>query len=406
MFYAKDGSFSVDAEALGRPDQYTAGPILVQGFLQYLCQGVIIAQAAKFYERWDDDPIALRAYVIVLVIFSLLQTILESYKTWVVTVLGLHWWTSDLHFTEFLCNAIICSLCEVFLIRRCFRMTSMRMLVLIYLGTLAVVTFTASIILTAKIAMVVGPIADRGPANVDPLRASVFAYPLWVYGTLLTALSITTILSCSLWHTRTGLAHLDRTLAHIIAITWETAALPAICMLASAIIYSVRDAHHGPIGGGPSAFAEANLDLFFAILTGKVYTLGLLRTLNKRTQFRARLQSGDLGRRSLSGWEWAAAGGRPQADTEAGTDSAGKTAHVAEGVPPDVTLDGLKEEGIVRSAGVDSGSSDSGVGHPEKSVGEAERASTTSSPESATEEGCSGGIPRASDLGSSSGTLV
>ncbi len=39
MFYAKDGSFLVDAEALGRPDQDTAGPILVQGFLQYLCQG-------------------------------------------------------------------------------------------------------------------------------------------------------------------------------------------------------------------------------------------------------------------------------------------------------------------------------------------------------------------------------
>ena len=30
-------------------------------------------------------------------------------------------WTNDLHFTEFLCNAIICSLCEVFLIRRCYR---------------------------------------------------------------------------------------------------------------------------------------------------------------------------------------------------------------------------------------------------------------------------------------------
>ncbi|TFK88931.1 hypothetical protein K466DRAFT_51941 [Polyporus arcularius HHB13444] len=400
MFYAKDGSFLVDAETLGRPDQDTAGPILVQGFLQYLCQGVIIAQAAKFYERWEDDPVALRAYVIILVIFSLLQTVLESYKTWVVTVLELHWWTSKLHFTEFLCNAIICSLCEVFLIRRCFRMTGMKILVLAYLASLTVVTFSASIILTAKIAMVVGPIADRGPAHIDPLRASVFAYPLWVYGTLLTALSITTILSCSLWRTRTGLNYLDRTLTHIIAITWETAALPAVCMLASAIIFSIRDANGID---GPSAFAEANLDLFFAILTGKVYTLGLLRTLNKRTQFRARLHSGDLGRQSLSEWEWAAAGGaegRPQAETS--TDSACKT--VAEAVSPKVTFDGLKDEGVVRSVGADSGSPDVDAGHSEKPGGEVE--STTTSAESAMEEGVSGGLPVASDLGSSTGTLV
>ena len=60
-------------------------------------------------------------------------------------------------------------------------------------------------------------------------------------------------------------------------------------MLVSAIIYSIRDAHQDGLANAPSPFAEANLDLFFAILTGKVYTLGLLRTLNKRTQFRERL---------------------------------------------------------------------------------------------------------------------
>lgn len=70
-----------------------------------------------------------------------LQTILESYKTWVETIVGKHWvtypaatlvgalevltfwlqWTSNLHSTEFLCNAIICTICEAFLIRRCYR---------------------------------------------------------------------------------------------------------------------------------------------------------------------------------------------------------------------------------------------------------------------------------------------
>ncbi|RPD66974.1 hypothetical protein L226DRAFT_565742 [Lentinus tigrinus ALCF2SS1-7] len=375
MLYAKDGSFLLDAEAPSRPDQYTAGPILVQAFLQYLCQGVIIAQASKFYERWDDDPIALRAYVVVLVIFSLVQTVLESYKTWVVTVLELHWWTSNLHFTEFLCNSIICSLCEVFLIRRCYRMSGMRMMVLVYLASVAVITFAASIILTVKIAIVVAPLAQVGDAHVDPLRASICGYPLWVYGTLLTALSITII----------RLTYLDRTVKHIITMTWETAALPATCMLVSAIIYSVRDAD-GMVNS-PSPFAEANLDLFFAVLTGKVYTLGLLRTLNKRTQFRARLHSGDkLGRQSLSECDWVApaagGGSRPQAET--GADGGRTVVKNAQ----HVTFDDLKDEGIVRSVGESRVVSPARPETPERS---AETASGTTCAESGLEDGFSRG---------------
>ncbi len=170
-------------------------------------------------------------------------------------------------------------------------------------------------------------------------------------------------------------------------------------MLASAVIFSIRDANGID---GPSPFAEANLDLFFAILTGKVYTLGLLRTLNKRTQFRARLHSGDLGRKSLSEWEWAAAGGAEGPQAETSTESDCKT--VAEGAPPKVTFDDLKEEGVVRSVGADSGSSDVDAGHSEKPGGEVEN--TTTSAESAMEEGVSGGLPVASNLGSSTGTLV
>ncbi|KAI0638369.1 hypothetical protein C8Q77DRAFT_1154025 [Trametes polyzona] len=318
----------------GRPDKYTAGPILIQGFLQYLCQGVIISQGAKFYHRWKDDPVALRVYVIVLLVFSLLQTMLESYKTWVETIDGRHWWTSRLHSTEFFCNAIICSLCEAFLVRRCYRITQRNVFVLIYLCTLLLVAMIATIWLTVRIAQVIGPASQGGHA--DPLHASMFAYPLWVYVTLAMAFSLTVILSVSLWRTRTGLRHLDRTLNHIIFITFESAALPTVCMLASAIAYSIRDAeaslfspssslssspHHTSASSSTSSNAAAtaltltaralgargaqtlHLDLFFAILTGKVYTLGLLRTLNARTQFRAGMHTSHLGRRSLSGWD-------------------------------------------------------------------------------------------------------
>ncbi|KAI9056501.1 hypothetical protein FKP32DRAFT_1682437 [Trametes sanguinea] len=302
----------------GHPPKETTGPILIQSFMQYLCQGVIISQGVKFYHRWEDDPVALRVYVVLLLFFSLLQTVLESYKTWVEVINGLHWWTSRLHWTEFFFNALICGLCEAFLIRRCYRITQRSLVVLILLSGLLVTTTIASIILTVRISDVVGPFLDNG--NADPLHASTFAYPLWVYGTLVMALSLTSILSVSLWRTRTGLRHLDRTLNHIIFITFESAALPTACMLFSAAIFSVRE--YGPEGApipDPAAASaqlmskrSLHLDLFFAILTGKVYTLGILRTLNSRTQFRAGLHTSNLGRRSLTGWDGAAQGEREQ----------------------------------------------------------------------------------------------
>nr|VWO95464.1 N/A [Ganoderma boninense] len=72
-------------------------------------------------------------------------------------------------------------------------------------------------------------------------------------------------------------------------------------MLTSAIIFSIG----GVEGTGDSIIARSHLDLFFAILTGKLYTIGILRTLNSRTLLRERLQSIPLGRQSLSRWEWA-----------------------------------------------------------------------------------------------------
>jgi hypothetical protein len=49
---------------------------------------------------------------------------------------------------------------------------------------------------------------------------------------------------------------------------------------------------------------HANVVLFFIIMTGKLYTLGTLRTLNSRINLRERLKSHELGRTSLSEWQW------------------------------------------------------------------------------------------------------
>ncbi|KAH9899666.1 hypothetical protein C8Q73DRAFT_754153 [Cubamyces lactineus] len=323
MAPSNDTIYPFNMSPNARPAKATSGPILIQGFLQYFCQGVIISQGMKFYNRWADDPIALRAYVVILLLFSLLQTVLESYKTWVETIDAKHWWVSHLHATEFICNAVICSLCEAFLVRRCYRITQKNLVILVLLYALLMTTLGASIYLANRTHSTSHrgyvrkrPCRRSSPQppryQLYPLHASAFAYPIWVFGTLAMALSLTSILSVSLWRTRTGLRHLDRTLTHIIFITFESAALPTACMLASAIVYSIRAtraaraaATEADLNRDTTAAMLAqtlHLDLFFAILTGKVYTLGILRTLNSRSQFRAGMHTSNLGRRSLTGW--------------------------------------------------------------------------------------------------------
>ncbi|PIL37324.1 hypothetical protein GSI_01017 [Ganoderma sinense ZZ0214-1] len=260
---------SSTADASGRPDPAIAGPVLIQAFMQYLFQGVIITQTVKFYERCRDDPMTLRLYVFLLLLLSILQTMIMSYKAWVATIEVMQWATSE------------------------------NIWILFSLAILCLVSLVAAIILTVKIGTTIVP--NLQESHPDPLHASAFAYPLWVYSSLCTAIALTIILSHSLWKTKTGLTHLDHTVETIIFLTWETALLPSICMLTSAIIFSIRDAQ----GSGTSVAARSHLDLFFALLTGKLYALGILRTLNSRTLLRERLQSIPLGRQSLSRWEWA-----------------------------------------------------------------------------------------------------
>ena len=135
-------------------------------------------------------------------------------------------------------------------------------------------------------------------------------------------------MSYYLWQTKTGLPYLDRTVSQILFVTWETASLPSICMIISGTMFSVRDANETE----SSVIARSRLDLFFAILAGKLYALGLLRTLNSRTKFRERLNSTSLGRRSLSGWQWtnATSDSATLQDPNAGQEMNGARGSVAE----------------------------------------------------------------------------
>lgn len=49
---------------------------------------------------------------------------------------------------------------------------------------------------------------------------------------------------------------------------------------------------------------QQSLTLFFIIITGKVYALSLMHTINSRRAMRERFKSHDLGRTSLSRFQW------------------------------------------------------------------------------------------------------
>lgn len=99
----------------------------------------------------------------------------------------------------------------------------------------------------------------------------------------------------------------------VFTIAWEAAAPPAGAMVVAVALY-----HATPR-------ARDHLVLFFVLATGKLYTLGLMRTLNARAQLRARMKSYDLGRTSLGDWQWTAA-------TAAGGGMAGGAAAVVNDV--------------------------------------------------------------------------
>jgi len=164
------------------------------------------------------------------------------------------------------------------------------------LAGLSAVTCAANIDLTIRIARCVGPENEYE----DPLTASSWAFPTWVYGSLVISIAVTSILSVSLWRAKTGLNGVDRTLKHIIGITWESAALPCLSFILGAALYSrksIRESTH-----------VRHIDSFFVLAAAKLYTLGILRTLNARKAFRERLASTaddpSYGRHSLSGFQW------------------------------------------------------------------------------------------------------
>ncbi|KAH8094953.1 hypothetical protein BXZ70DRAFT_347549 [Cristinia sonorae] len=274
--------------AIDAPDAATAGLVLLQGFLQYFCLGVVCSQAVKFWNRSAEDTIYLRSFVAVLIIGGCLQTGLASYKVWVVGIMDRHWWTRHLYNTDFFVNGIVCSVCEAFLIHRCWKVSGRNVWVLVALPPLGMVALIANIYLMVKVTASIG----HEPLYMDPLRTSDWAFPCWVYVSLILDIAITVTMSALIWRSKTGYSHVDKTLRNIISILWESAALPCLFMVVAAGLF---------FGARHSAEAR-HLDIFFILSTSKFYTLGLLRTLNSRKKFREHFQKKATGRQSLGSW--------------------------------------------------------------------------------------------------------
>ncbi|KAI0068586.1 hypothetical protein BV25DRAFT_1817458 [Artomyces pyxidatus] len=276
------------------PDAITTGPILVEGLLQALCQGVICAQAVRYSENTLDDTRRMMAFVGTLVTLSCLQTFVTVYKLWLVLVYHKHWSTSPLSWSDLFLNGLICTVCETFLVRRCWKVTEKNKWVLLGLGFIAGTTFIANVYL----AIAIGLGAKHTVENNDPLKTNhyfntVFSFNYWIVGSLVLDLTVTSILMVWLWKSKTGLGYLDKALKHIIGITWESAAIPFVSMVIAVSLYHTKPAR------------DRHLVMFFILMTGKFYILGLFRTINSRGKLRERMKSNfDPARRSLSEWQW------------------------------------------------------------------------------------------------------
>ncbi|KAI0303939.1 hypothetical protein BC826DRAFT_201493 [Russula brevipes] len=273
-----------------RVDVATGGPVLIECILQSVCQGVIFAQAARYWEYPLNDTLRMKSYVMTLVGLSLLQTMLTAYKLWYIFVYLKYWSTSPIVWADLFLNGLICTVCEVSLLRRCWKVTEKRIWVTVPLAFLLATLFIANVYLT--VALAVGH--KHGIVNDSPLRAQMakFSINYWIFGSLALDVTITTILMVYLWHSKTGLDNLDKALKHIIAITWESALVPSTFQIIAVSLYNSKSRE------------SRHLVLCFLLMTGKLYTLGIMRSLNSRPDLRCRMTSDDIGRTSLGDWQW------------------------------------------------------------------------------------------------------
>ncbi|KAG6911174.1 hypothetical protein DXG01_003041 [Tephrocybe rancida] len=133
---------------------------------------------------------------------------------------------------------------------------------------------------------------DTLNASRGILVSTVVTFSYWIFGSLVVDVVLASILVICLWKSKTGLKELDQVVIHIIKITLESAALPSVCMIIAVGLY-----HASP-------HLQDHLILFFVLLTGKLYAIGMFCTLNSRIKLRQEINTNALGRICLEEWQW------------------------------------------------------------------------------------------------------
>ncbi|KAF9464472.1 hypothetical protein BDZ94DRAFT_496392 [Collybia nuda] len=284
----------MDGTLSGEPVVEIPGAILLGAILQSFLLGVVMVQVIVYWANYQDDSRRKHIFIFAVVIISILQTVLEGYKSWRTIVHQKLWSTSAIQWGDLFLNGLLSSMCECFFIRRCWK-------VLYSLSTLSCTIAIANLYLAVAMGIALhtfgsGVTEASLYSSKHILVSTVVAFSFWIFGSFVLDVIVTSILVITLWRSKTGLRDLDQVVTYIIVITLESAALPAICMLVAVGLY-----HASP-------HLKDHLILFFLLLTGKLYVVGMLRTLNSRVKLRQRMKSYDRGRTSVGAFQWDRAG--------------------------------------------------------------------------------------------------
>ncbi|KAK0206619.1 hypothetical protein DFS33DRAFT_1420541 [Desarmillaria ectypa] len=279
------------------------GSILVNVVLQSFLIGVIMTQSGRYMYDYKDDTWKKRAFVAFLNILTLLQTVLEIVRAWIFFINGEAWFKHPLlFFMTSLTNGLIITSCECFFVRRCWKMTDHSPWVLYPLSIL--LTLTTSAFIYFVVDWIMGYRFYERSLNIVIHRAYFtpslsISFTCWIIGCLAIDTAVAGIMTIQLLQSKIGVPAADGVVQTVIYVAWESAILPQLSMLAAVIIFH---SHARSL-----TLQEANtiniLHLFVNI-AGKLYVYMLLWTLNYRDELRVRMKSHDLGRVSLSNWQW------------------------------------------------------------------------------------------------------
>ncbi|KAJ7498641.1 hypothetical protein FB451DRAFT_5230 [Mycena latifolia] len=277
-------------------DYVIPGAILMDGLLHSFCLGFVLALGLKYWED-AEDSFRKRAFVMTVVLLSTAQTILQDYKVWTVAVWHRPWAGSPLLWADFFLNAVISSMCEAFYIRRCWKMAGKSPWALYPMIVLWISIVAAQFYITITLGLEfrhysTNPVLDAEIENL--LRETLVVFSSWVVACAILDITVAAILIICLIKSKTGWEASDSAVNRVVLLTLETALLPSISMVIAVVI----------VHGAPHPGQHDDLVLFFVFLTAKLYTIGLLRTLNARAKLRERINSTDMGRTSLANWSW------------------------------------------------------------------------------------------------------